>query len=72
MQGQSAGELRRGVLDSQRGHQDRQPDPERRVARLRRRARGEDRPPVLRPGPYSWNGLAGRVPVATITLFVSR
>jgi hypothetical protein len=62
------------VLGAKRGHEHRQPDAEHGVAGLRRRAGGEYRPPVARRrGPdYSWNGFAGLVPVATITLFVSR
>ena len=59
------------VLLAQRGHQDRQPDRERREAGLRERPRAEDCPPV-RIRRYSPKGLIGRAPVETITLFVSR
>ena len=50
---------------------DRQADSERGVRRRRRRAGAEHRPPVPAPV-YSPNGLIGRAPVETTTLFVSR
>jgi hypothetical protein len=59
------------VLRAERRRQHRQADAQRRVAGLCGRAGGEHRPPVA-VGSYSWKGFAGRVPVATITLFVSR
>ena len=57
------------VPKSRREHRDREGD--RREARLRRGPGGEHRPPIARAG-YSPNGLIGRVPVETTTLFVSR
>ena len=59
------------VLLAERGRHRRQAEGDRREARLRRRARGEHRPAVVRPS-YSWKGLYGLALVETSTLFVSR
>ena len=58
-------------LLAQLRHDHRQADPEGRVARRRGRPGREHRPPVA-VLVYSANGLIGRVPVETTTLFVSR
>ena len=59
------------VLVTDRRCEHRYREGDRGEGRLCSRARGEHRPAVA-PGPYSENGLIGRAPVETTTLFVSR